>query len=44
MEAVHRPPSKPFEITDDFSPEVKAREDPVDAIDEEKSCRNWHFK
>ena len=47
-EAVYRPTSKPFEIADNFIPEVKAREDSVDAIDlegdEEKKLQIWHLK
>ena len=47
-EAVYRPTSKPFEITDNFSPGVKAREDPVDAIDvkgdEEKKVQKLALK
>ena len=30
-----RPTSKPFDITDDIRPEVKAREESVDAIEQE---------
>ena len=47
-EAVDRPPSEPFEIADNLSPEVKAREDSSDAIDQEgdegKKLQNWHLK
>ena len=43
-----RPPSKPFEIADNLSQEVKAREDSSDAIDQVgdggKKLQNWHLK
>ena len=43
-----RPTSKPFHITDDLHPEVKASEESVDAIDQEgekgKEVADWHLK
>ena len=47
-EAVDQPPFEPFEIADNLSPEVKARKESSDAIDQEgdkgKNLQNWHLK